>query len=75
MGKSQSIEKPYLRITGVPDAATVRPEPILKKSLKHFLDLHSKGSISYVNLISQFRSIRQDLTVQDIRNPFTVQVY
>ncbi len=74
MGKNQSIEKPYLRITGRPNPDTVRPEPILKKALKHFLDKYQKDK-NYEYLISQLRSIRQDLTVQHIKNGFTIQVY
>lgn len=74
MGKNQSIEKPYLRITGRPNPDTVRPEPILKKALKHFLEKYAKDK-NYEYLISQLRSIRQDLTVQHIKNGFTIQVY
>ena len=74
VGKSKNIDKPYLRITGRPNPETVRPEHILKKALKHFLDMYKKGC-NYEQLISQLRSIRQDLTVQDIKNSFTVQVY
>jgi hypothetical protein len=48
--------------------------PILQKALAHFLQEYKKGTV-YDNLISQFKSIRQDLTVQHIRNSFTVEVY
>jgi hypothetical protein len=74
VGKSQNIEKPYLRITGRPNPDTVRPEPILKKALKHHLEKYYKDK-NYEYLISELRSIRQDLTVQHIKNCFTVQVY
>lgn len=74
VGKNKNIEKPYLRITGRPNPETVRPENILKKALKHFLEMYKKGC-NYEYLISQLRSIRQDLTVQNIKNAFTVQVY
>lgn len=74
VGKSKSIEKPYLRITGCPDPETIRPEHILKRALKYFLDQYKKGR-SYEYLIEQFRSIRQDLTVQNIKSSLTVQVY
>ena len=74
VGKSQNIEKPYLRITGRPNPETVRPEPVLRKALKFFLDKYKKGC-DYEYLISQFKSIRQDLTVQHIKNSLTVQVY
>ena len=75
VGKSKSIDKPYLRITGRPDPDTVRPEPILKKALAHFIDGYKKGTLAYDVVISQLKSIRQDLTVQHIQNSFTVEVY
>ena len=74
VGRSKSIEKPYLRITGRPNPDTIRPQPILKKALKHFLEQYKKGK-SYDYIIEQLRSIRQDLTVQNIKNSLTVQVY
>lgn len=75
MGKSTSIEKPYLRITGRPDPESVRPEGILRKALCQFLEEYKQGRKTYDYLISQLKSIRQDLTVQHIRNAFTVEVY
>lgn len=75
VGRNNSIDKPYLRITGRPDPDSVRPEPILKKSLSHFISEFKKGSIPYDMLLSQLKSVRQDLTVQHIRNSFTVEVY
>jgi hypothetical protein len=74
VGKSQSIEKPYLRITGRPNPDTVRPEAVLNKALKYHLDKYEKDK-NYEYLIGELRSIRQDLTVQHIKNGFTVQVY
>lgn len=74
VGKNQSIEKPYLRITGRPNPDTVRPEPVLHKALQFFLEKYSKDR-NYEYFISELRSVRQDLTVQHIKNSFTVRVY
>ena len=75
VGKSTRIDKPYLRITGRPDPESVRPEPVLRKALQHFLEGYKRGTTAYDNFISQMKSIRQDLTVQHIQNGFTVEVY
>jgi SAC3/GANP/Nin1/mts3/eIF-3 p25 family. len=53
------LEKPYLRLTKEPDPSTIRPEPILKKSLKMLLDKWAKKEASYAYIAEQFRSIRQ----------------
>jgi hypothetical protein len=75
VGKSSSIDKPYLRITGRPDPETVRPVPVLQKALAHFTKEYKQGNIAYDVLIPQMKSIRQDLTVQHVRSAFTVEVY
>ncbi len=74
VGTSTSMEKPYLRITGKADPSTVRPEPVLKKVLAFLIEKYRKGK-SYDYILGQFKSLRQDLTVQHIRNSFTVKVY
>lgn len=73
-GTSQELEKEYLRLTSAPDPSTVRPEPVLNKSLKMLLNKW-KSSPDYLYTCEQFKSIRQDLTVQGIKNEFTVLVY
>ena len=35
VGTCQELEKKYLRLTSAPDPRTVRPEPVLRKTLEH----------------------------------------
>ncbi|WOG86393.1 hypothetical protein DCAR_0205596 [Daucus carota subsp. sativus] len=70
-GTCQEVEKRYLRLTSAPDPATVRPEEVLEKAL-----VMVQGSQkNYLYKCDQLKSIRQDLTVQRIRNELTVKVY
>lgn len=70
-GTSQEIEKRYLRLTSAPDPATVRPEEVLEKALL----MVQNSEKNYLYKCDQLKSIRQDLTVQRIRNELTVKVY
>ncbi|KAK2979310.1 hypothetical protein RJ640_013274 [Escallonia rubra] len=70
-GTCQDIEKRYLRLTSAPDPATVRPEEVLEKALL----MVQTSSKNYLYKCDQLKSIRQDLTVQRIRNELTVKVY
>lgn len=74
VGLSQMLEKPYLRLCGPPDPALVRPEKVLVESFYHCLNKWNRDR-NYRFIEEQFRSIRQDLTVQGIKNAFTVLVY
>ncbi|XP_075502695.1 SAC3 family protein A-like isoform X1 [Primulina tabacum] len=70
-GTCQEIEKRYLRLTSAPDPATVRPEEVLEKALL----MVQNSQKNYLYKCDQLKSIRQDLTVQHIRNELTVKVY
>jgi SAC3 family protein LENG8/THP3 len=75
IGTCQSLEKQYLRLTTIPDPSQVRPENILQKSLKLLKDKWKNKHADYNYISEQFRSIRQDMTIQHIQNDFTVKVY
>ncbi|MCO5615030.1 hypothetical protein L7F22_069318 [Adiantum nelumboides] len=70
-GTSQEVEKRYLRLTSAPDPNTVRPEEVLRKALT----MVQSTQKNYLYKCEQLKSIRQDLTVQRIKNELTVQVY
>ncbi|XWS07862.1 hypothetical protein CRYUN_Cryun41cG0029300 [Craigia yunnanensis] len=70
-GTCQEIEKRYLRLTSAPDPSTVRPEEVLEKALS----MVQNSPKNYLYKCDQLKSIRQDLTVQRIRNQLTVKVY
>jgi hypothetical protein len=74
VGTCQTLEKRYLRLTSAPNPAMVRPEPVLKQTLELLKKKwRTEGNYSYI--CDQFKSLRQDLTVQRIKNDFTVSVY
>ncbi|KAI8336983.1 SAC3/GANP/Nin1/mts3/eIF-3 p25 family-domain-containing protein [Chlamydoabsidia padenii] len=74
IGTATNLEKNYLRLTSAPDPSTVRPLPILQKTLELLKSKWTKER-NYTYICDQFKSLRQDLTVQHIKNEFTVQVY
>ncbi|CAG8545987.1 5243_t:CDS:10 [Funneliformis mosseae] len=74
VGTCQNLEKSYLRLTSAPDPSTVRPKRILKKTLE-FLKERWVREENYTYICDQFKSLRQDLTVQRIQDEFTVRVY
>jgi len=79
IGTCQQLEKDYFRLTSAPNPNTVRPEKVLRRALEFVKskwnnEKHSNKEInSYV--LSQFKSLRQDLTLQHITNELTVEVY
>lgn len=74
VGYCTNWEKPYFRLTSAPKPSEVRPEHVLHKTLDHLKTKWRKES-NYNYICEQFKSLRQDLTVQRIRNEFTVSVY
>ncbi|KAI1345092.1 SAC3/GANP/Nin1/mts3/eIF-3 p25 family-domain-containing protein [Xylariaceae sp. FL0016] len=74
VGYNENLEKRYLRLTAAPKPSEVRPEPVLHRTLDLLKKKWRKES-NYGYICDQFKSLRQDLTVQHIRNEFTVSVY
>ncbi|KAJ1019783.1 hypothetical protein NDA13_006008 [Ustilago tritici] len=74
VGTSSKLEKPYLRLTSAPDPKTVRPLSTLVQTLE-LLKKKWRTENNYSYICDQFKSMRQDLTVQRIKNEFTVKVY
>ncbi|KAI8976199.1 SAC3/GANP/Nin1/mts3/eIF-3 p25 family-domain-containing protein [Pilobolus umbonatus] len=73
-GTSHDLEKAYFRLTSAADPTKVRPLAVLRKAFK-MLRKKWKEEANYNYICEQFKSMRQDLTVQQIRNEFTVRVY
>lgn len=74
VGTSRELFKDYLRMTSEPDPRKIRPYAVLRETLEELKKrFREKASYNWIN--SQFKSLRQDLTVQRIKNEFTVSVY
>lgn len=73
-GRSTKLEKQYLRLTGPPNPDVVRPKEVLEKSYRLLVSKWKKEH-NYSYACDQFKSIRQDLSVQHIKDQFTVKVY
>jgi hypothetical protein len=74
VGRSTALFKNYLRLTSEPDPNDIRPLPILQETFAE-LKRRWRNESNYPWICDQFKSLRQDLTVQRIKNDFTVSVY
>ena len=74
VGRCQDLEKKYLRLTTAPNPDQVRPLQVLERTLE-LLKQKWKTERNYGYICDQFKSLRQDLTVQHIKTEFTVLVY
>lgn len=75
-GTCEDLEKQYLRLTSEPDPLKVRPQRVLERSLEFVIDKYKKEpNTGYAYVNNQLKSIRQDITVQHIRNDFVLRVY
>ncbi|GAP92797.1 putative sac3 ganp domain protein [Rosellinia necatrix] len=74
VGLNTNLEKRYLRLTAAPKREDVRPETVLQQTLD-LLKRKWRKENNYNYICDQFKSLRQDLTVQHVRNEFTVSVY
>lgn len=74
VGRCQDLEKKYFRLTSPPNPDTVRPLHVLEKTLDH-LKKKWRQEKNYLYICDQFKSLRQDLTVQRIKTGFTVNAY
>jgi SAC3/GANP family len=74
IGRCETLEKSYLRLTSAPNPDKVRPLHILKQTLE-LLKKKWKKEKNYSYICDQFKSLRQDLTVQHIKNETTVLAY
>lgn len=74
VGRCQVLEKKYFRLTSAPNPDNVRPLHVLQRTFD-VMKQKWKDEQNYSYICDQFKSMRQDLTVQRIKNEFTVTVY
>ena len=64
-GHSQELEKSYKRLTSLPNAADVRPLPVLRQAFE-LVQQRWASERDYSYACDMLKSIRQDLTVQNL---------
>ncbi|KAI9271893.1 SAC3/GANP/Nin1/mts3/eIF-3 p25 family-domain-containing protein [Phascolomyces articulosus] len=74
IGTSTDLEKPYFRLTSAPDPSTVRPASILQLAYTNVKKKWNNDN-NYKYACEQLKSIRQDMTIQGIRDKFAVTIY
>lgn len=74
VGRCMELEKQYFRLTSAPNPDHVRPLHVLERTLE-LLKKKWKAENNYNYICDQFKSLRQDLTVQHIKDAFTIEVY
>ncbi|KAG1665845.1 hypothetical protein FOA52_005880 [Chlamydomonas sp. UWO 241] len=76
VGYATQLEKSYFRLTAAPDPSSVRPEPVLRSALSRLnAMLASLNPPNWIYACDQYKGMRQDCTVQHLRNATAVQVY
>lgn len=57
-GRCTDLEKPFYRLTEIPEPSEVRPESVLRKALPHVLAKFAGGLCDVHFVVDQFKSIR-----------------
>jgi hypothetical protein len=73
-GTCQELEKSYYRLTSAPDPSTVRSEGVLRHAYARLVRMLREGEKNYFYFLDQFKGMRQDCTVQHLRNDLTVSL-